>query len=173
MGRCAEGKAGTRRRLLFNGLFFCLLAALVLGEVNDAVVADLAVIAVTYLAVDLPAGLGIVDIGRAFLPPDLGAVGEFPAGGVFKEFLDALDADLLIVDKLADAAYPFDIVLGIVAVLVAAGRGHKAVLFIEPQGLVGRADKLRYDTDWVKRDVLLFFFAYFFFKFSHLIEPIC
>lgn len=139
--------------MVFGALFLrgeeLVLALELPREVHDAVLANLAGLAVAYLAVKLPARLGLVYVGGAVAPSVLGALGYLPARGVFQKFLDAVDADFLGVDEFAEAAEPLDVVLRVVAVLVAAGGFNQAVLLVKPQRLIRRAYKLCHYTDGV------------------------
>ena len=100
------------------------------GQKNHTVFAVSSGLFVADHSVQLPAGFCLVYEGRAPGLPLVGTGGNLPARRVFKEFLNALYADLLHMDEVSYAPEPLDIVFRIEAVLVAPRGLYEAVLFV-------------------------------------------
>ena len=102
------------------------------GQEHHAIFTVFSCFLVADHAVELPAGLCLVDEGGTPGLSFIGACGDLPARGELKELLDAFDADLLDMDEVSDAPEPLDVVFRIEAVLVAPCRFYQSVLFVEP-----------------------------------------
>jgi hypothetical protein len=105
----------------------------------------------TGFAGTFPAGFAQLQVGRAGIAFGRRTPFNLPAGAVVEQFLDAGDADPLVVDQFAQALKPLNVVVRQIAILFAPGGCEDPFKFVPADGPRVNAENFGGDAqgvDW-------------------------